>query len=125
MERLLESDTIKLQIPSSGYTHVPRTFSQEAYGSWQNGGNVEREIRACDGSSQSIVEVRTEENCLAHALVISIAKVTNDPNYPAYMKGNKKILPKFRDCCRRQVSISVEEGSLNYRKFNVICHSIE
>lgn len=44
-----------------------------------------------------IVEVRTEENCLAHALVIIIAKVTNDPNYPAYRKGYKKIFHKVRE----------------------------
>jgi len=28
----------------------------------------------------SIVEVNAEENCLAHALVISITKVENDPD---------------------------------------------
>jgi hypothetical protein len=39
----------------------------------------------------SIVEVRAE-NCLAHALVIAIGKVTNDPYYNAYRKG-WKILP--------------------------------
>jgi len=36
-----------------------------------------------------IVEVKEEENCLAHALVIAIAKVANDPNYNAYIKGRK------------------------------------
>jgi len=35
------------------------------------------------------VEVKTEENCLAHALVIAIAKVENDPNYKAYIQGRK------------------------------------
>ena len=38
---------------------------------------------------KSIVEVKTEENCLAHALVIAIAKVENDPNYKAYSKDRK------------------------------------
>ena len=37
----------------------------------------------------SIVEVRAEENCLAHALVIAIARLNNDPNYTSYRKGNK------------------------------------
>jgi len=37
----------------------------------------------------SIVEVKTEENCLAHALVTSIAKVENDPDYKAYRQGRK------------------------------------
>jgi len=38
---------------------------------------------------KSIVEVKTEENCLAPALVIAIAKVENDPNYKAYINGRK------------------------------------
>jgi len=37
----------------------------------------------------SIVEVKAEENCLAHALIISIAKVENDPDYKAYRQGRK------------------------------------
>jgi len=36
-----------------------------------------------------IVEVKTEENCLAHALIIAIARVENDANYTAYRKGWK------------------------------------
>jgi hypothetical protein len=44
---------------------------------------------------RSIVEVKTE-NCLAHALVIAIARVTNDPDYKAYRHG-WKILPKVRE----------------------------
>jgi len=35
----------------------------------------------------SIVKVKAEENCLAHALLISIAKVENDPDYNAYRQG--------------------------------------
>jgi len=35
----------------------------------------------------SIVEVKSEENCLAHALVIAIARVDKDPNYDAFRKG--------------------------------------
>jgi len=37
----------------------------------------------------SIVEVKAEENCLAHALIIAIARVDNDANYTAYRKGRK------------------------------------
>jgi len=37
---------------------------------------------------RSIVEVKAEENSLAHALVISIANVDN-PNYKAYRQGKK------------------------------------
>ena len=32
----------------------------------------------------SILEVRTEENFFAHALIIAIAKLNNDPDYKAY-----------------------------------------
>jgi len=35
----------------------------------------------------SIGEVKAEENSLAHALVISIAKVESDPNYKTYRQG--------------------------------------
>jgi len=38
---------------------------------------------------RSIVEMKAEENCLAHALVIAIAKVDNDPNYKAHSQGRK------------------------------------
>ena len=38
---------------------------------------------------RSIVRVEAEENCLAHALIIAIAKLTNDSNYKAYRQGRK------------------------------------
>jgi len=37
----------------------------------------------------SIVKVKAEDNCLAHVLVTSIAKVESDPHYKAYRKGWK------------------------------------
>jgi len=37
----------------------------------------------------SIVEVNAEENYLAFALVIAVAKVENDPDYKAYRQGRK------------------------------------
>jgi hypothetical protein len=37
----------------------------------------------------SVVEVKASENCLAHAIIIAMAKVENDPNYKAYRKGRK------------------------------------
>jgi len=40
----------------------------------------------------SVVEVKATENCLAHAIIISIAKAENDPNYKTYQQG-RKILP--------------------------------
>jgi len=33
--------------------------------------------------------MKTEENCFAHALVIAVAKVENDPNYKTYIQGRK------------------------------------
>ena len=38
---------------------------------------------------RTIVEVKAEENCLVHTLVIAIARVDNDPNYKTYRKGRK------------------------------------
>jgi hypothetical protein len=40
----------------------------------------------------SIVRVKAEKNCLAHVLVIAIAKLTKDLDYKAYRQG-KNILP--------------------------------
>ena len=37
----------------------------------------------------SIVEVKTEEHYLVHALLIAIARVDNDANCMAYRKGRK------------------------------------
>jgi hypothetical protein len=36
---------------------------------------------------KSIVEVKAEENCLAHALIIAIAKVENNAAYKSYRRG--------------------------------------
>jgi hypothetical protein len=38
---------------------------------------------------KSIVEVKAEENCFAHAVVIAVARLTNDPDYKAYIQGRK------------------------------------
>jgi hypothetical protein len=37
----------------------------------------------------SIVEVKAEENCLAHALVIAEVKLKNNPKYNSYHRGYK------------------------------------
>ena len=42
---------------------------------------------------KSIVEVKAKEKCLAHALVIAIAKLTKDPDYKAFRQG-RKIRPR-------------------------------
>ena len=38
---------------------------------------------------RSVVEVNVSENCLSHAIIISIAKVENYLNYKAYVQGRK------------------------------------
>jgi hypothetical protein len=38
---------------------------------------------------RSITELKAETSCLAHALIIDIAKAANDPNYKAYGQGRK------------------------------------
>ena len=38
---------------------------------------------------RSIVEVKAEENCLSHAIIIGIARLENDANYKAYRQGRK------------------------------------
>jgi hypothetical protein len=38
---------------------------------------------------RSIIEVKAEDNCLAHALMIAIARVNNDSNYNSYHRGDK------------------------------------
>ena len=38
---------------------------------------------------RNIVEAVPEENSLAHALIIALAKLNNDLNYIAYRKGRK------------------------------------
>jgi len=35
------------------------------------------------------VEVKSSENCLAHAIIMAIAKVEYDPDYKAYMQDRK------------------------------------
>ena len=52
---------------------------------------------------KSIVEVRGVENCLAHALIIAIGRLNNDPNYTSYRKG-RIIVPWSANYSRRQVS---------------------
>jgi len=37
----------------------------------------------------SIIEIRAEHNCLAHALITAIAKMNKVSNYQTYRKGNK------------------------------------
>jgi hypothetical protein len=38
---------------------------------------------------RSIVEVKSEKNCLAHALIIAKARLDKNPDYKAYRQGRK------------------------------------
>ena len=38
---------------------------------------------------RSVIEVKAENNCLAHALIVAIARLEKEPNYQSYRKGNK------------------------------------
>ena len=38
---------------------------------------------------RSVIEFKAENNCLAHALIVAIARLEKDPNYQSYRKGNK------------------------------------
>jgi hypothetical protein len=56
----------------------------------------------------SIIEVKAKTNCLAHALIIAIARLTKDPNYISYRKGNK-ILPQVQQLLRT-TGIDLQNG---------------
>jgi hypothetical protein len=57
---------------------------------------------------RSIVRVNADENCLAHALVIAIAKVENNPNYNSYRRGYK-IRPVVRQLLEK-TGIDLSKG---------------
>jgi hypothetical protein len=57
---------------------------------------------------RSIIEVKAVENCLAHALVIAIAKVRKDPNYNSYRRG-LKIYPAV-NALFRETGIDLRNG---------------
>jgi len=56
------------------------------------GRSIKTNVRPLDTLShlkKSIVRVKSETNCLAHALIIAIAKITKEPNYKSYRDGRK------------------------------------
>ena len=48
-----------------------------------------RELANMAHLKRSIIEVKTENNCLAHALIIAISRINEDPKYESYRKGYK------------------------------------
>jgi hypothetical protein len=57
---------------------------------------------------KSIVQLRAETNCLAHAMVIAISRLENDKNYKSYRQG-RKILPKV-DNLLKATGVDLSEG---------------
>jgi len=57
---------------------------------------------------RSNVELKAEEYCLLHALIIAIARVENDVNYTAYRKG-RKISPVV-EALLQQTAIDLTRG---------------
>ena len=74
---------------------------------------------------RSIIEVKTEENCLAHALKIGIAKLNNDLIYKAYMLG-QKISPVVQILLETTgIILDRGEGSSNERGFTTTSKNTE
>ena len=61
------------------------------------------------------MKVKAERNCLAHALVIAIAKITNDPNYKSYRDG-RKIGPVVQRLLET-TGINLDRGGGGIREF--------
>ena len=61
----------------------------------------------------SIIEEKTEENCLAHALIIGIAKLNNDSIYKTYMLG-RKISPVVQNLLET-TGINLDRGGWDQR----------
>jgi hypothetical protein len=80
-------DTLTFHVHS---VKIPVSFGKKADTS------KERPLSVMAHLKRSIVEVKAA-NCLRHALVIAMAKLTNDPNYIQYRMGRKKIMPKVRE----------------------------
>ena len=54
------------------------------------------------------MRVKCETNCLAHALIIAIAKITNDQHYKAYIQG-RKLDPLVRELIQT-TGINLDQG---------------
>jgi hypothetical protein len=74
---------------------------------------------------RSIIELKSETNCLAHTLIIAIAKITKDPNYKAYRHGRK--IHKVVDNLLGTTGINLENGEVfpNWRSFKIFSVNIK
>jgi len=60
---------------------------------------------------RSIIEVKADNNCLAHALIIAIARMNKDPNYQSYRKGCKKKIRPVVASLLETTGIDLTNGS--------------
>jgi hypothetical protein len=67
-----------------------------------------RQISVMSHFTRSIIEVKATKNCLAHALVIAIAKIKNDPIYNSYRRG-MEIFPAV-NALLRETGIELRNG---------------
>jgi len=73
-------DTLVVTVDS---VKMPEGFGRFALKSRGRPLSVMAHLKRC------FVKVKAEENCLAHAIIIAIARVDNDANYKAYRQGWK------------------------------------
>jgi hypothetical protein len=73
---------------------------------------------------RSIVEVKSENSCLAHSLIIAIGKVTNDPNYNAYIQG-RNIGPVVQQLLEPTgINLDNDGGIPELTRFLEHCHEL-
>ena len=58
----------------------------------------------------SIINVKAETNCLAHALIIAIARLTKDPNYTSYRQGCKSKIRQAVQQLLQTTGIDLQNG---------------
>ena len=45
---------------------------------------------------KSIIRVKSDTNCLAHALIIAIARLEKDPKYISYRQGGRRYFQSYK-----------------------------
>jgi hypothetical protein len=70
-----------------------------------------RQLSVMAHLKKSIIEVKAEQNCLAHALVLAITKLNDDPNYKAYRQGWKKHVHAVIDRLLETTGIDLSNGA--------------
>jgi len=76
-----------------------------------------RPISVIANVKSSVVEVKAEENCLAHFLIIAISRVDNDANYIPYRK-DRKIRPVVQPLLQQTgIDLTNREGIAELIRF--------